>query len=569
MSLSRTVWKLLRAQWWVFLNNLRRAKGRKLFGYIASLLVTLGLGAGAFWLSWTVLSFLQSPQAGALLGSANLDSVPILMLSGVFLATFLISFQVLLQALYLAGDMDFLLSMPIPARAVFIVKLLQAVQPNFVLLGLFTLPLLWGLGAAGGYNALYYPLTVLLFAFQLLGAAGLSALLVMAVVRIFPARRVFEVISFLGGLLGILCSQWYNLSQTLRGSETEITGAEFTQLTSALDQLSSPWIPLGWPGMSLVALAQGRWLAGLAYLVLSLGLTGGLFLLSLSLAERLYYTGWARVHAAAVRRVKPAPVRPSTATRRLGLLPPAVNGILQKDLKLLRRDLRNISQLISPIIFAIIYAVMILSRGTPAAENGPAEIIEQYSFFLAIMIALFACWGLVSRLAMMGFSQEGNQYWVLKTAPVSAGQLALAKWLAAFLPGMVVGNLLVIGLGVIQGVAFADLLFGLLAVTLIVAGSTGLHLAFGITGARLNWSDPRRMISGSAGCITSLLSLISQGLSLVLFLGPPAITQLFGAPSLVGYLIGLALGGTLSAALAFLPPRLVLSRVPRIGEESD
>ena len=58
-----------------------------------------------------------------------------MILSALFVGTLLTSFGVLLQAMYLAGDMDFLLASPVPIRAVFIAKLLQAVIPNFAIYG--------------------------------------------------------------------------------------------------------------------------------------------------------------------------------------------------------------------------------------------------------------------------------------------------------------------------------------------------------------------------------------------------------------------------------------------------
>ncbi len=87
-----------------------------------------------------------------------LESLPVLIFTGLFMGILVTSFGVLLQALYLSGDMDFLLSSPIPIRAVFITKLMQAVLPNFGLIALFGLPVLFGLGISGGYNFLYYPL---------------------------------------------------------------------------------------------------------------------------------------------------------------------------------------------------------------------------------------------------------------------------------------------------------------------------------------------------------------------------------------------------------------------------
>lgn len=567
MTLTRAVWKLLRAQWWIFLNGLRRARGRSLFGYIAFIVVMLGLAAGAFAFSWITFSFLQRPEVTEMLGTALLENVPVMLLSGAFLVVFLISFQVLLQALYLSGDMDLLLSSPVPARAVFVAKLLQAVLPNFLYIGIFTMPVLWGLGTASGYNVLYYPLALLLLALQILAAAGLSALLVMAVVRIFPARRVFEVISFLGAIFGMLCSQWTNLSRSL-GSGEWGTASSFAQVAGTLSRFSSTWFPLAWPGLGLMALGQGRWLAGLGYLTLSIGLAVGVFALSLRVAERLYYSGWARVRAAPGRKPRRAASRTGIPARRLPLLSPVVSTILQKDLRMLRRDLRHLSHLISPVIFAIIYAVMMLSSDRGDTDHPFAQFMQQYAFYFTILIALFACWGLATRLAMMSFSQEGKHYWVLKSAPVSAGQLALAKWLTAFLPTLAVGSVLLIGIGALQRAALGDVIFGWLVVAFVVAGNTGLNLAFGITSARLDWTDPRRMTSGGASCLAALVQTGFQALILAIFLGPAPLLQMLGGPKVIGQLIGLALGGVLSLLVAFLPPRLVLKRIPLIGEDT-
>jgi len=269
MTLFRAVWKLLRAQWWIWLNNFRRAKGRARLGYVVFAIFLLGLAAGAFALSRAMLSALRDPRAltwfdAKGLGNpmAVIEGVPLLVLSGVFLLTFIFSFQVLLQVLYLSGDMDFLLSSPLPARAVFVAKLLQAVFPNFALFSLFTLPLLWGLGAAYGYSALYYPLVPLCLALQTLAAAGLSALLVITVVRVFPARRVFEVISFLSAMIGMLCSQWYNLSRGFgRGVESDPVGPAVGRVTGVIARLSVPWSPMAWPDWGCE-----RWYAGNGYL---------------------------------------------------------------------------------------------------------------------------------------------------------------------------------------------------------------------------------------------------------------------------------------------------------------
>ncbi|HEX2998552.1 MAG TPA: hypothetical protein VHP14_27265, partial [Anaerolineales bacterium] len=164
-----------------------------------------------------ILDLVHSPEfvqyAGMDLKSV-LASIPALTLSALFIGTLLTSFGVLLQALYLSGDMDFLLATPVPIRAVFIAKLLQAVLPNFALFSLFGIPMLFGLGLSNGYHASYYPLVVLLMIFLALAASGLSALLVMGVVRILPPRRAAEILGFVGAMFAFLCSQIGNLTNS-------------------------------------------------------------------------------------------------------------------------------------------------------------------------------------------------------------------------------------------------------------------------------------------------------------------------------------------------------------------
>ena len=100
-------------------------------------------------------------------------------------------------------------------RAVFLSKLIQAILPGFGLFCLAALPVLFGLGSALGFNFLYYPLVVFVLACLALAAAGIASILVMAVVRVVPARRVAEVLAFFGAIISILISQSGNLMSSM------------------------------------------------------------------------------------------------------------------------------------------------------------------------------------------------------------------------------------------------------------------------------------------------------------------------------------------------------------------
>lgn len=568
--------KLMRLRWMILFSSFRRARLRGKIGTFVLVLLVLGGLAFAFWLSWLLLGFLRSPQLDEFVGDVSqlLANVPVLVVTAAFIGILVTSFGVLLQALYLAGDMDFLLSTPIPVRAVFIAKLLQAILPNFGLILLFGLPVLYGLGASGGFNLLYYPMVLIELSLLALAAAGLASLLVMAVVRIVPARRVAEVLGFLVAILSFTCSQ---SGQFL--NYTDVSSEQATQTLGMLARFNNPWSPLSWAGQGLVDIGEGRWLSGVGLVLLTVVLTGGVFAISLVTAERLYFSGWARVQISSTKKkTARAPRRamvPSTGLAALvnRIVPSSVRGILIKDFLMLRRDLRNMSQLITPLILGVVYAFMLVrGGGEPPAGRGEAppvfmEGLRNLKVYGNVGIALFVSWWLLSRLAVMGFSQEGKNYWMLKASPVSRAKLLGSKYLVAYLPALAIGVGFLVIISLVQRTSPGTLIFSLIVVLLTIAGTAGLNLAFGVVGANFEWEDPRKMVRGSAGCLGVLASWIFLVISLVLFFGPSLLISVLGGPEVVGQLIGLVLGGAVCLAEAIVPLWLVRKRVDVLAEE--
>ncbi|MCU0488490.1 MAG: hypothetical protein MUE67_06025 [Anaerolineales bacterium] len=570
------VWKLLRLRWVIVLSQFRRASLRRKIGQGVLAAIILGALGGAFALSWSLLRFLQSPELGAVLSdpSAFVASIPVLVVSAVGGVTLISSFGVLLQALYLAGDMDFLLSKPVPIRAIFIAKLIQAILPNFSLVLLFGLPVLFGLGASAGYNFLYYPLVLLVLILLGLAAAGLASLLVMVIVRLVPARRVAEILGFFAAIFSMICSQ---SGQFANFGETSPEQA--AQAIEMITRFDTSWSPLAWAGRGLVDIGQGSWLSGGTLVFLTIGLAGGIFAVCLATAERLYFTGWASVQVSFRKKRRALVIRRESRMQWpfsgwiAQVAPQSVRGILSKDFRMLRRDLRNMSQLVTPLIFGILYGFLLIrSGGEPPAGRGeaPEAFMSALGGLMAygnVAIALFVSWSMLSRLAMMGFSQEGRQYWMLKTAPISPNRLLAAKYLVSVLPTLALGGVFLLGISLLQRMSGFALLFSFLVLVLVVLGLAGLSLAFGVLSANFNWEDPRRISQGGMGCLGSLAGALFLLLSLVLFFGPLLLSGSLGASPLLGQGIGLGLGGLFCLAGGFIPLWLVRKRIPQLGEE--
>jgi ABC-2 type transport system permease protein len=573
-----SVYKILRLQVILQINKFRRSRTRQKILSVFLLLILLAVLVGAFILSWYVLSFLRSPKFIEIVGDAGpfLRGIPTLVFTSAAAIILLSSFGVLLQALYLSGDMDFLLAMPLPVRSVFLAKLLQAVLPNFGLICLFALPLLWGLGAAGQYHFLYYPLVVVLLAALALAASSLSSLLVMVVARAFPARRVAEVIGFVVAISSFICSQSGNLFR-----DSNVTTDQLQAAIRGLTQLNSLWSPLAWIGQGLVLFGEGKIFAGSGLLLLALVLTGGVFYGTLITAERLYYSGWARMQAGNRRKKISIGYREKNHDQKrmhtsgVGLvtrrIPASIRAIMVKDFRMLRRDLRNLSQLVTPLILGLVYTVMMLRTKSAPVAQGEApswvmSILHTGISYGDILIALFIVWMFAQRLGLMGFSQEGRNFWMIKAAPVSSGRLLAAKFLVAYLPTLAIGWLYLIIFALLQPAKLTNLPHGMLVLAFSIAGFTGINLAYGILGATFDWKNPQRMVKGGAGCMSAVISFAYIAFALIFFMGPSLIGGLIGFSPLLGGVIGLGLGGIFCAACAFIALKLTISRIPGLDE---
>lgn len=565
-----SVWKLLRLRALILWNGFKRAKLRGKISTVIVVLVVLAMMGFLFWLSGVLLRFMRSPAlANTVDPAALLRAMPTLVLTAAFFTIVLTNFGVLLQSLYLSRDMDFLVTTPLPMRAVFIAKLLEAILPGFALFSAISLPVLIGMAVSSGYSLLFYPLLLLVLAVLALAAGGLAAILVMAVVRVFPARRVAEVLGFIGAMSTILCGQSGNIYSAMRPDSQDLSG-----MLVMVARLDTPWSPLAWAGRGLEAVGRGDWLPGLGLSGLTLLLAAGLFTGTLFLAEQLYYTGWASMQGSTRKKRARAAVEagPRVGSWVAGLFPRAVWGIIVKDLRLLRRDPRNLSQLITPLIvgFAMLFSTRAGEGGGRRASALSSLGAANLEMMILLLLGVFVGWMLMFNLASMAFSREGRSYWLLKASPVKPRHLLAAKFIIAYLPSLLLGAAYLASAYLIRGASWGTFLYAVLALAMIIAGATGISLAFGAAAANLNWDSPQRQrLRGATGCMAFPAVLGYEALALALFLVPPVLWQIFtGGISPLGYGVG-GLLGSLSALLAiFVPLKIAAPRLARLGEEN-
>ncbi|MFQ5615991.1 MAG: hypothetical protein ACE5GO_05985 [Anaerolineales bacterium] len=576
--------KLLRLRvrlWW---NTIKHGSWGRKIGLAIALMGMIGIAFFLAFASWWTLRILSNPNVTAAMEEAGfegalgglLDQLPIFFSAGAFILGVLANFGILLQGLYLSGDMEFLLAAPLPARSVFLSKLVQAVFPNLVLLGLISGPALFGLGLAQGYNILYFLLVPVVLTLLVVCGAGLSSLLIMAVVRVVSPRRAAEVLGLVGGLAAFICSQSGQFSSSFKN--ISVSSEQLSGIAGVVGVVTKAWNPLTWPGRGLSAIGQGRWLAGLGFTGLTLVVTLGLFAITLTTAERLYFSGWARVQVGGRRKRRRKKrcsqdtargARPAlgVGARLGGLLPTPVRAVILKDARLYRRDIRNLSQLIFPIILAVVWTISLLREG---GDKGVPVQVRSIIFSMGSLgIALFMGWMFVMRFGMGGFSMEGRQWWIVKIAPIRPAHLVLAKYLVVLLPSSGLGVVYLLAAALIQGVSPGVLLYQITALVMIVAAQSSLALAFGIWGARFDWTNPNEITGGMAGCFGSFAGMTFMEIAAGVIIGLPLLTEEFNLPRIAGFGGGLLLGLVLCLGVGIIPLWFAVRKLPHLGEGKD
>src|SRR5438093_11833216 len=165
---------------------------------------------------------------------------------------------------------------------------------------------------------------------------------------------------------------------------------------------------------------------------------------------------------------------------------------------------------------------MLRRGGGPPSRLGAAPSLFTNSVRIALTyvnigMSLFVGWMLLSRLAGMGFSHEGRNYWMLKVSPVGVWHLLASKFLVAYLPALGLGFIFLTVISILQGLSIVEFIYSFVAITLCLAGMAGILLAFGVAGANFTWEDPRRMNSGMMGCFGQILTIIYLPISFGLF----------------------------------------------------
>jgi ABC-2 type transport system permease protein len=317
-------------------------------------------------------------------------------------ATFMLStaLKASVTALFERGDLDLLLSSPLPSRSIFAVRLL-GVAGSTAGLWLYLLGPVANVALVMGYPA-WLGIYVALGATALLAAcAGMLATL--GLVRVLGARRTRALAQVLAAIAGALLFLIAQLGNLLPGHGAGM-GTAVQRLLAESSQGSTGlvWLP-------------GRAAMGQPAALLAMGLlAAGALVLTVLRTHRFFVHGLQQT--AAIGRAPAAPARVPARVFRDGLF----ESVLAKEWRLVARDPQLLSQVLLQLVYLLPMLFMVMR-----SDAGPAPALAAGLTVLASALTGNLAWIVIS-------GEEAPD--LLRASPAPARTIRLAKLAAATMP---------------------------------------------------------------------------------------------------------------------------------------
>lgn len=400
---------------------------------------------------------------------------------------------------FLSGDdLPFLLTSPIPTSSLFFIRSAEAIIESSWAFLFFSIPVLMAYYAAlFPFRPVFLLSILLLFPFALT-AYAIAFLAVMLLARFLSPHIIRRTFSAMFLMLAVA------LVITFRAMEIEKLARPeaFAYLYDYMRYLAVPTHPL-LPSHLLIRAAEFLAKGNNPDIVIDTGFflssAAGLTVLCYWVADRFYATSYANMRASSVKIGK------DVLAYVFGFLPAKMRNVFLKELKNLKRDPKEWSQVL--LIFALIFVYVYNFKSFPRDRAAlPTIFLESLLSFLNMGLLTFVIAAMCVRFMYPSFSLEGKAFWLVLTSPVRVRDVYYRK-LALYLPLTLVLSLTLTVLSnhyIASPPLLHYLSVGYTVVISFVAPVTTFHLGARYADLREEMTNP---YGGAGGILTMLVIL--------------------------------------------------------------
>ena len=471
----------------------------------AALFLLMGLifFAGIYSGAWRLLSYMNDvPLIGNLLVNKLLALVFLTSFSMVILSSLITSFN----TIFSGRDLPWLMVTPLSLRTIFTFKALNTFFYSSWMVLFALLPFIIALGQIKGVSPLFYLWTLLLMMPFFLISSLVGVVISLLLMRYFPSHRTRDMLLLLSI---ILITGVYILGRFLQPEKlVKPDGLEIVaQYLSYLDAPTAVFLPSWWIAAGIYSLISGQASEILFYSGLLSGSAAAALILTVALAERIFYTGWAEGH---IYHKRKSPSKMDIAHSKRGPL----KAVFEKDISIFFRDTNQWSQLLllGGLVIVYLFSIYKLPLETMYLQN-------LVSFFNVGLIG-FILSAVSLRFVFPLISLEGDTFWILRSSPLAMGKLLIEKSLFGIVPVASMGIILVIASNLILKADWPICWISLSAIIIVAAGMNSLAIGLGAIFPVFGSNSVAQIESSPGGLFYIVTAIFYLGVNISLWAWP-------------------------------------------------
>lgn len=468
-------------------------------------LLLLGLSV-AFWLGTfvvirRVLLYFQSVYE---LGPALAYQFLLIILL-TFLSMLLFSNLVTaLSTFFLARDLDLILATPTSLDSFYYSRLITTLVNSSWMVLFFSLPVFAAYAQVFSGGISFYLWVALVLPLFFLIPASIGVLITHLLVSFLPARRIRDILFFLGLFLFIALYFLFRFSRPERLVQPESFG-HFVQFLSAMQAPSFPFLPSSWSAEILAGNLFDRPSDPRFFYALLASYALFFPLITCWVSGAVYFSGWSKAQESRQgrRKLEFLDWFLQWSTRPF---PEIARAIMLKDIKTFLRDTTQWSQLflLAALIVVYLYNFNVLPLDRSPIASGPLKTLVA---FANLGLAGFVLSAVAIRFAFPAVSLEGRAFWLLQTLPISLRSLLWSKFWLNFVPLFVLGELLIFLSNLLLRVPTWMMILSLVTVFLVTVGITAIAVGIGALYPKFTFDNAAEIPTSFGGALCMIFSV--------------------------------------------------------------
>jgi ABC-2 type transport system permease protein len=414
-------------------------------------------------------------------------------------------------SLFKNRETDFLLSLPVRSRDVYLWKLLESLVVASWALLFLSAPMMVAWGRANDVRGPFYIEVFFAFLPFVIIPAQLGSWGILGLVRLLSMRWAkWLLIALAVALVAWLLFAVKPVTDTQAAQSAEV----FESLLRHTRISLNPALPSSWMAQSVLAWTEGLFRKGMFFflVLLSTALMG--LLVSYEVAGRAFHASRSVSIGSRAERFQRRSLRSRRKANRLPLverisaaapvLSRPVKALTLKDARLFSRDPTQWTQFL--IFFGLLCIYVLNLRNVALDYQNPYwEALISHLNLAASILTLST---LTTRFVFPQFSLEGRRLWIIGLSPIGMRKVLMQKFAFSCTCAMAVTVSLMTASSLMLHLPWARIGFFDVAIALPAAALCGLAVGLGALFPNLKEDNPSKIVSGFGGTLCLVISFV-------------------------------------------------------------